>query len=103
MTDEMTTGPGPYPIPALAVRATYPATDGLVPEEIVIEFGGDSPVDPDLVDRAVAALAGVAAGRHGTVRMHHRAGITTLENLPADGGALAPQRPRPTMAAGDAR
>ncbi len=63
MTDEMTTGPGPYPVPALAVRATYPASDGRVPEEIVIEFGGDGPVDPVLVDRAVDALARVAAHR----------------------------------------
>jgi len=63
MTDEMTTGTVPYQLPALCVRATYPATDGLVPEEIAIEFNGDGPIDPELVDRAVGALARVAADR----------------------------------------
>lgn len=67
MTDEMKTGPAPYPVPALRVAATYHATDGRVPEEIVVELGGDGPVDPEMVDRAVRAVAGVAATRDYTV------------------------------------
>lgn len=63
MTDAMTTGPAPYPVPALRVTATYPASDGRVPEDMAVEFGGDGPVDPELVDRAVRALADVAARR----------------------------------------
>lgn len=58
--DAMTSGPSPYVEPALTVRATYHASDGRVPEEITIEVGRDQPIDPDLVDRAVAALARVA-------------------------------------------
>lgn len=63
MSDAMTTGPAPYPVPALRVAATYHGSDGRLPEEIVLEFGGDGPVDPELVNRAVRALADVAVRR----------------------------------------
>ncbi len=55
--------PHPFPVPALRVAATYHGSDGRVPEEIVIEIGGDGPVGLELIDRTVAALANVAVGR----------------------------------------
>lgn len=69
MTDAMVTGIPHFAAPRLRVSATYAATDGRVPEEITIEFGGDGPVDPGLVDRAVAALGRVAIVRD-VVTMH---------------------------------
>ncbi len=77
MTDEMTTGPAPYPVPALRVAATYHGSDGRLPEEIVLEFGGDGPVDPDLVNRAVRALADVAASRD--YRLSTSDGLSALD------------------------
>ncbi len=49
------------PLPLLRVAATYEATDGRVPSDLYIEIGGDGPIDPSLIDRAVDALARVAA------------------------------------------
>ncbi len=82
MTDEMNTGPvARYPVPALRVAATYHGSDGRTPEDIVIEFGGDGPVDPALVDRAVRAIADVAARRD-----------FILANVPDRGYTLAVNR-----------
>ncbi len=78
MTDEMSTAIPPYRAPALRVAATYQSSDGCVPDEIYVEFGGDSPVDPDLVDRAVAALASVATGRN---LGYHLAGVGDVQTL----------------------
>ncbi len=66
MTDEYTHQPdGRFPsLPApLRIEATYPASDGRVPESLVVEVGGPLPVDPAYIDRVIDALARVAACR----------------------------------------
>ncbi len=82
MTDHYTEHRQFPPDPPLRVAATFPASDGRVPEEIVIEVGGTFPVDPHFIDRAVNALARVAAGRDlpgGYEIVHHSTpGAATL-------------------------
>ncbi len=56
---------GQIPQPALRVCASYPASDGQVPEEVSIEFGAAyGQIDPETVARAVESLAHVATMRY---------------------------------------
>lgn len=52
-----------YTPAALRIAATYPATDGSCPEQVEVEFGPDTPVSPELVERLIGALAQVPTAR----------------------------------------
>lgn len=55
-----------YRPPAMRIAATYPATDGSMPESIEVEINTPD-AGPELLHAAVSALAAVPSGRY---RLH---------------------------------